>query len=90
MVVIWVVVVIAIPVWGAIQGAPVDLPGWLFAGAILGVAMTPLVWMRWEMPLIRGRARNARRSLMTVGLGCLWAVVVLVIGASILAATGLD
>ena len=90
MVVIWVLVVIAIPVWGAIQGEPVDLPGWLFAGAIVGVALTPIIWMRWEIPLVRGREGTVRRSLLTVGIGCLWAVVVLVIGASILAATGLD
>ncbi len=90
MVVIWVVVAIAIPIWGAIQGEPVDLPGWLLAGAVLGVALTPLIWMRWEIPLIRGRARSVRRSMATIGVGCLWAIVVLVVGAGILAALGLD
>jgi len=90
MVAIWVVVAIAVAAWGAIQGELVDLPGLLLALVVLGIALTPLIWMRYEIPLVRGRQRTVRRSLGTVGVGCLWAVIVLVVGFSILGALGLD
>ena len=52
---------------------------------ILGVAMTPLIWIRYEIPLIRGRQHAIRRGFAVVGLGCLWSIVALVVGVGLLA-----
>jgi hypothetical protein len=57
---------------------------------VLGVALTPLIWMRHEIPLIRGRDRAVPRAFAVIGLGCLWSVVALVIGVWLLAAFGVD
>ena len=57
---------------------------------ILGVAMTPLIWMRYEIPLIRGRDRAVRRAFAVIGVGCLWSVVALVVGVWLLAALGVE
>ena len=52
--------------------------------------MTPLIWMRYEIPLVRGRERAARRAFAVLGLGCLWSVVALLVGVSVLAALGVE
>ena len=57
---------------------------------ILGVAMTPIIWIRHEIPLIRGRQHAIRRRFAVVGLGCLWSVVALVVGVWALAALGIE
>ena len=57
---------------------------------ILGVAMTPIIWIRHEIPLIRGRQHATLRGFAVVGLGCLWSVVALVVGVWLLAALGVE
>ena len=55
---------------------------------VLGVALTPLIWIRHEIPLIHGRQHGLRRGFAVVGLGCLWSIVALVVGVWLLALFG--
>ena len=87
---IWVVVLAAVVGIEIARGGEID-PAALFAGVIvLGVAITPLLWMRYERPVVRGKERRLRRTLAVVGVGCLWAVVALLAGASVIAQFGVE
>ena len=66
---------------------PIDI---IIYMAVIGVALTPLVWIRYEIPLIRGREHALRRTFAVIGFGCLWAVVALVGGIFVLALIGID
>ena len=57
---------------------------------VLGVALTPLIWIRHEIPLIRGRQHAILRGFAVVGLGCLWSIVALVGGVWLLTLFGVD
>ena len=57
---------------------------------VLGVALTPLIWIRHEIPLIRGRQHAIRRGFAVVGLGCLWSIVALVVAVWLLALLGVE
>ena len=69
------------------SGNPIDV---VLGMAVLGVALTPLVWIRYEIPLIRGREHALRRTFAVIGFGCLWAVIALVGGIFVLALIGID
>ena len=58
--------------------------------SLLGVAVTPLLWVRYEIPLIRGRQHALGRTFAVIGLGCLWAVVALIGGFFVLAMIGIE
>lgn len=92
LVLIWVAVatiVIGLEVFGG-GGRNPNLLATALGVLILGVAMTPLIWMRYEIPLIRGRDRAVRRAFAVIGVGCLWSVVALVVGVWLLAALGIE
>ena len=92
LVLIWValtVIVIAIEVFGGDSRNSNPLETGLGV-LVLGVAMTPLIWIRHEIPLIRGRHHAMRRGFTVVGLGCLWSIVALVVGVWILALLGVE
>lgn len=57
--------------------------------AVIGVAVFPLVWIRYEILLIRGSEHAVRRTFAVFGLGCLWAAVALVGGIFVLALIGI-
>ena len=91
LVLIWVAVTAIAVVLQVIDGRgttnPIEI---VLALAVLGVAMTPLIWIRYEIPLIRGREHATRRAFAVIGFGCLWAVVALVGGFVVLALLGIE
>jgi hypothetical protein len=56
---------------------------------LIGVSLLPLVWIRYEIPLIRGRPHALRRTFAVIGFGCIWAVVALIGGFFVLALIGI-
>jgi hypothetical protein len=89
LVVTWVIAIAIVIVIGILNNAAFDRPVGLLAGmVVLGVALTPIIWLRWEMPILAGRHRG-RRSCMAVLLAVLWAVAVLAVGAVAIDAIGL-
>ena len=90
MLLIWAVVVAAVVGIELVTGGEPD-PVALFASSIVvGVATTPLRWMRYERPVVRPGERQFRRTLALVGIGCLWAVVALLAGVFVIALLGFE
>jgi hypothetical protein len=92
LILIWVAliaIVIALEVFGGVSRnrSPLETARGVL---LLGVAVTPLIWIRHEIPLIRGRDHTTRRAFAVIGLGCLWAVVALVVGVWLLALVGVE
>ena len=89
LVLIWIAVIAIAIIVQTIDGRgtsnPVEI---VLAMSVLGVAMTPIIWIRHEIPLIRGRHHATRHALAVVGLGCLWAIVALVGGFVLLTLLG--
>ncbi len=85
LILMWVVVVPCIVVWSHLRGEPIEDPvGLVVAMAILALGTTPLLWLRWERPIVGGE-RGRLRSLAAVGVGCLWFLAVLLVGLVALA-----
>jgi hypothetical protein len=80
---IWILAGVVSIVWARLADVDLDLGGYVIAFAVLAVALLPLSWMRYERPLVPGR-HSARRSSAVLGLGCLWAVMAMVIGFALL------
>lgn len=90
LILIWTVVIAAVVGIEFVSGGAID-PVALFAGTIVvGVAITPLMWMRYERPVVRPGERQLRRTLALVGIGCLWAVAALLAGVLVIALLGFE
>jgi hypothetical protein len=80
-VLIWAAVTVIALVLQRIDGRgttnPVDI---VLAMAIIGVALVPLLWLRYAISGFASGQHAMRRTFAAVGLGCLWTVVALVIG----------
>jgi hypothetical protein len=91
LVVIWIAVIVCVVGYGVVTGGSIDNPvGLLLGMLVLGIAMAPIQWIRYEQPLVRGRHNAGRRTVAVVGLGCLWAVVALFVGAALIGALGVE
>jgi hypothetical protein len=89
-IVVWVVVTAVLFAYSHVRGEPIDEPvAFLFALAIVAFAVTPLVWIRWESPLVCG-PHSRRRSALVWAVGCLWIPVGLVVGVAVVALLGVD
>ena len=62
----------------------------VLAMTVMALALTPVIWIRHEIPLIRGRHHSTRRTFAVIGVGCLWAVVALLGGTFLLALLGIQ
>ena len=88
---IWAAVIAIAVVLQMIDGRATTNPFEIVVGmALMGLALTPLIWIRHEIPLIRGRQHATRRAFAVIGFGCLWAVVALVGGFFVLTLLGIE
>jgi hypothetical protein len=87
---LWIVVLVGLIVLdlvaGGEYGGPVEIAAGLF---LLAVALTPVIWLRWESPVLSGR-HATRRTFAALGLALLWAAGVLVLGVAVLGALGIE
>ena len=85
----WLVVWIGLFALGVWQGEEIRDPlQFALAGAVLGFALSPVIWIRWERPRIGGR--NWRRRLAAIGVTVAWAFGVLLLGLGAMDAAGID
>lgn len=88
---LWVAVTAIAVVLQTIDGRGTTNPiAIVLAMTLMGLALTPLVWIRHEIPLLRDRRHPARRATAVVGFGCLWTVVVLLGGFFVLTLLGVQ
>ena len=90
MIALWIAVIPGLVIFGEATGHPILRLREFVAGlVVLAVAATPLIWMRWETPIVPG-PRGGRRSVAAFGAGCAWFVGVLLVGAVVLHVRGVD
>jgi hypothetical protein len=78
---IWTAVTVIAVVLQRIDGRgttnPLDV---VLAMSIVGIAVVPLVWLRYAIPVFASGEHATRRTFAVIGLGCLWTVVALFVG----------
>jgi hypothetical protein len=73
---LWLVMDVALSIGVAVEGGSAGEVAVFFAGlASLGVAFTPLIWLRWLGRRPRGRA-DVGPGIKLIGVGLLWLAVV--------------
>jgi hypothetical protein len=85
-VLVWIVVLVVMLGIGIVVGEPVEM---VLGILLLAIAISPIMWIRWNRPLFVGH-HAVGRSFVTIGIGCLWSGVVLLLGLGILAALGIE
>jgi uncharacterized membrane protein len=90
LVVVWALVIAGFVGYDIVRGREVDPVALVAAFIVVAVAMTPLIWIRHERPVVRTEERRFRRTLAVVGVGCVWAVVALLAGVVVVALLGID
>jgi hypothetical protein len=87
---IWAIVLVGLAVLDVYaagsRGEPLEI---LLGGFLMAVALTPLIWLRWERPVLRGH-HATRRTFAAIGLALLWAVIVFLLALALLGALGIE
>ena len=90
LIILWALVIAGFLGYNIVRGEGVDPVGLVAGFIVVAAAMTPLIWIRYERPVVRTEERRFQRTLAVVGVGCVWAVIALLAGVVVVALLGID